>query len=101
MQKESQTPIQELQSELSDYRSRAIQIGYKNKLPTLPKSTKLNQHGLPANHLMVGFHKRLTNWIKGLEQLEFPGGKPSLKKPEPVKTEVVSVDQLVQKYVAN
>jgi len=101
MQTENQTPFQELQNEISNYRSRAIQADYKNKIPSLPKSTKMNHHGLPASHLMVGFHKRLTNWIKGLEQLENPGGKPSLIKPPQPKVEISTLEQLVKKFDDN
>lgn len=101
MQKENQTPLQELQSELSDYRSRAIQADYKSKIPSLPRSTKMNQHGLPASHLMTGFYKRLTNWLKGLEQLENPGGKPRIEKPAVTQSGIFTLDELTKKFENN
>ncbi len=97
--KENQTPLQELQSKLNELRSRALTIGYKNNIPSLPRATKLSHHGLPPSHLMQGFELRLGNWIAGLEQMEFPGGKPQIvTKPIVPKLEVSNLEQLVQKF---
>lgn len=43
------------------YQEMASQYKYKNGIPRLPKV----QHP----HLMVGYFKRMNNWLKGLHQL--------------------------------
>ena len=94
--REKLTPLQELQSELSDLRVRATKVGYKNKLPQMPKATRFGSNNLPPDHLMQGFRKRLSNWTSGLLQLEYPGGIPVEKPIE--KVEASSLEQLVTKF---
>lgn len=89
--------LQELQSELNELKNRAIKVGYVNKLPRLPKSYGI--YSMPPEHTMVGFYKRLTNWENGLLQMEFPGGKPSIKKPKlKIITDVDPITELINKF---
>lgn len=60
------TNLKELESELFELKSRANRVGYKNIIPRLPYHK--------ADHLMIGFYKRLHNWKNGLLQFENPGG---------------------------
>lgn len=48
--------------QLSDLKSRARVVNYKNAIPKLPK--------VPTNATLAGFKKRLSNWKKGLLSLE-------------------------------
>ena len=71
---------------LSELKARAIRVGYKNIIPTIPifKKEKPEVH----SSQMVGFNKRLYNWERGLIQFENPGGLP---QPEPeVSTELLN-----------
>lgn len=68
---------EELKNEISDLKTRARVVEYKNAFPRLPKE----QHTQKAfDNLMVGFQKRLHNWKNGLVQLENPGGMLNGKK---------------------
>jgi hypothetical protein len=71
------TISEELKNEISDLKTRARIIGYKNVFPRLPKE----QHTQTAfDNLMIGFEKRFQNWKNGLIQLENPGGTLNGKK---------------------
>lgn len=48
--------------QLSDLKSRARVVNYKNAIPKLPK--------VPTSATLAGFKKRLSNWKKGLLSLE-------------------------------
>lgn len=54
--------IKEYQNQLSDLGYRARNINYLNILPQIPKK--------PTSSTLSGFQKRLSNWKKGLIQLE-------------------------------
>ena len=54
--------ISSLTLQLSDLKSRARVVNYKNALPKLPK--------VPNPATLIGFKKRLSNWKKGLLSLE-------------------------------
>lgn len=68
---------EELSDELILLQERARKINYKNQIPRLPKP-QYSQKSF--DNLMIGFQKRLTNWEKGLIQLENPGGTLNGKK---------------------
>ena len=57
---EEQTSL--LATQLSDLKSRARVVNYKNAIPRLPK--------VPTLATLTGFKKRLSNWKKGLLSLE-------------------------------
>lgn len=63
--------------ELTDLKSRALSVNYKNGFPRLPKEQNSQS---TFDNLMIGFEKRLDNWRKGLIQLENPGGTLNGKK---------------------
>lgn len=73
----------ELKNEISDLKSRAREVGYKNGFPKLPKEQQTQKS---FDNLMVGFHKRLQNWKNGLLQLENPGGMLNGKKRGYIET---------------
>lgn len=54
--------ISTLTLQLSDLKSRARVVNYKNAIPKLPK--------VPTLATLAGFKKRLSNWKKGLLSLE-------------------------------
>lgn len=88
---------EELKSEITNLKSRALKIGYKNVFPKFPKEQHSQKN---FENLMIGFHKRLDNWKNGLLQLENPGGLPSLKKEQ--QTEILSVESFISgQFVIN
>lgn len=68
---------EELKKEISELKTRARAVDYKNTFPRLPKDQMTQK---AYDNLMIGFHKRLTNWKNGLTQLENPGGSLNGKK---------------------
>jgi hypothetical protein len=74
MKKETiQDKITEVESELSELKSRARNAGYKNVMPKLSEKLKFYDEGLQEG-IMCGFYKRLSNWKQGLIIMENPGG---------------------------
>ncbi len=71
------TISEELIREISNLRSRAIKVGYKNIMPKLPTSNKNLEQS------MIGFNYRLDNWKKQLIQMENPGGIPTINNEKP------------------
>lgn len=67
-----QEKILEIESELSDLKSRARAVGYKNEIPTLSKKLKSQTEDLQSS-TMTGFYKRLSNWTQKLMIMENPG----------------------------
>lgn len=68
---------EQLKNEISELKSRARTVDYKNVMPRFPKE-QLTQKAF--DNLMIGFNKRLDNWKNGLVQLENPGGLYNGKK---------------------
>lgn len=54
--------VSNLTTQLSDLKSRARVVNYKNAIPKLPKN--------PNSTTLTGFKKRLSNWKKGLLSIE-------------------------------
>jgi hypothetical protein len=76
-----QEQITKIEYELSELKSRARNIGYKNEIPRLPKKLRSKEPGLQMS-VMTGFNKRLSNWKHGLVVMENPGGLGSAEKRE-------------------
>jgi len=55
--------LQEIKKELSLLEQRAINVDYKNLIPTLPKE---NKPDWILDSTMSGFTTRLSNWKRGL-----------------------------------
>lgn len=68
----------------TDLAQRARAVHYTNKMPTMPVATpERSDSHLKAR--MIGYYKRLTNWLRGLEQLEADTShKDVTKASEPV-----------------
>ncbi len=52
----------DIEKQLSELRSRAVKVEYKNIIPSYPKK--------PTQATLVGFNKRLSNWTRLLEDVE-------------------------------
>jgi len=76
-----QEQISKIESELSDLKVRARNIGYKNEIPSLPKKLRTKDAKFQQS-VMSGFYKRLSNWKSGLTTMENPGGVNSVEKKE-------------------
>lgn len=79
--------------ELTELKSRALSVNYKNGFPKLPKEQ--NSQAIFDN-LMIGFEKRLDNWKKGLIQIENPGGTLNGKKRGQIEDDSVKKIDLRQ-----
>ncbi len=69
-------------TQLSELSLRAKKINYLNKLPRLPKK--------PTEATMMGFKKRLSNWVNALNHLE----------EERMKNTLLSEPDLLSKYLS-
>ncbi len=59
-----QRPVSQVQSpyDTRDLVQRAIKVGYKDRLPKMPKS--------PNSSTMIGYRKRTSNWMHKLMHFE-------------------------------
>lgn len=64
--------VNSYRKELGNLAFRANKINYLNKLPRLPKN--------PTESTLLGYKKRLSNWIKVLVQLEKERKQISIKE---------------------
>ncbi len=78
---------EKVQSYHSDLKNRGLELKYKNAFPSYPKP-QIDQKKF--DHLMIGFKKRLQNWMIGLDQLENPGGKLNGKKRENPAIQIIT-----------
>jgi hypothetical protein len=86
-----QEQIVKLESELSDLKVRARNIGYKNEIPRLPKKLRSKDASFQQS-VMSGFYKRLSNWKNGLVTMENPGGMGAVeKKDTAIKTSIATL----------
>ena len=79
----TQEKLNDLNSEISDFKHRALKAGYKQEIPHLHEEFK-SKPEWQQEGLLQGFNKRFSNWKRGLIIMENPGGLPSLKKPAEV-----------------
>jgi len=86
-----QEQIIKLETELSELKIRAKNIGYKNEIPRLPKKLRSKDASFQQS-VMSGFYKRLSNWKNGLMIMENPGGMGAVeKKDTAIKTSIATL----------
>lgn len=95
----TQEKLSNLNSEISEFKHRALKAGYKQEIPHLHEEFK-SKPEWQQEGLLQGFNKRFSNWKRGLIIQENPGGLPSGKKPVEAQEikEAVVISTLVEHF---